>query len=355
MRVLMTTDSIGGVWTYSLELANGLAEHGVETTLAVMGKALRADQWEELEQSHVADVYTTPLALEWMPDPWSDLEQAASWLLEIRDRVMPDLVHLNSYAHASLCWQAPVVVVGHSCVLSWFEAVRREPAGAEWQRYRGLVAESIATADLVVAPTRWMLRALERHYGVPGSAVVIPNSRRVRAASLVKQPLIASVGRLWDEAKNVAALVRVAPQLSWPVLLAGDGAPDSGANVVPLGELPRSQVDLLLARSSVFALPARYEPFGLGPLEAALAGSALVLGDVPSLREVWGETALFVDPEDDEALCEALRLLIQQPDMRTELALQARGRAQAYTPERMAKAYVDAYGRLLAREPAQAV
>ena len=43
-----------------------------------------------------------------------------------------------------------------------------------------------------------------------------------------------------------------------------------------------------MARASIYALPARYEPFGLSILEAALSGAALVLGDIPSLREVWG-------------------------------------------------------------------
>jgi hypothetical protein len=35
--VFMTTDAVGGVWSYSLELARGLAGHGVAIQLAVLG------------------------------------------------------------------------------------------------------------------------------------------------------------------------------------------------------------------------------------------------------------------------------------------------------------------------------
>jgi glycogen synthase len=37
MKVLMTTDNIGGVWTYALAMAHGLKKHGVEVVLAVIG------------------------------------------------------------------------------------------------------------------------------------------------------------------------------------------------------------------------------------------------------------------------------------------------------------------------------
>jgi glycosyltransferase involved in cell wall biosynthesis len=350
----MTTDTVGGVWTYALELAGALAERNVETTLAAMGPRPREDQLEEASRAGV-EVSFGEFALEWMPDPWDDLDRASRWLLELRDRMAPDLVHLNAYAHVTLPWHAPVLAVGHSCVLSWYEAVRREPAGPAWGRYRELVEENLAAADLVVAPTRWMMQALERHYELRGPRLVIANGRRARHLQVEKQPLVASAGRPWDEAKNSQALARVAARLPWPVAVAGDGAPTAAANLRPLGRLSRSRLDLLLAHASIFALPARYEPFGFGPLEAALAGCALILGDIPSLREVWEDAAFYVDPEDEEALHAALHLVIEEPELRAELAWQAYARAQWYTRERMADAYLLAYSRALARERTEAV
>jgi glycogen synthase len=89
---------------------------------------------------------------------------------------------------------------------------------------------------------------------------------------------------------------------------------------------------------SAYALPARYEPFGLTVLEAALAGCTLVLGDIPSLGELWADAAVFVPPEDPEALQLALQGLIDDP---------VRRRARRYSAERMVRRYLDLYGRLL--------
>src|SRR4051812_30788746 len=99
--------------------------------------------------------------------------------------------------------------------------------------------------------------------------------------------------------------------------------------------------------ASIYCLPARYEPFGLSALEAALAGCALVLGDIPSLREVWGEAAVFVSPEHPDELAEALKALMARPQRLAEFAAKARRAASRYTPDRMASEYVAAYRQVL--------
>ncbi len=77
-------------------------------------------------------------------------------------------------------------------------------------------------------------------------------------------------------------------------------------------------------RASIYAMPARYEPFGLSILEAGLSGCALVLGDIPSLREHWDGAAAFVAPDDREALRSAIEGLIDSPARRAELGRRAR-------------------------------
>src|ERR1700709_1777495 len=114
MKLLMTADTIGGVSTYALELCHGLSEHGVEVALATMGGALRDDQLEQVGALQNVQLYESNFKLEWMPSPWEDVRKAGDWLLEIQHECMPDVVHLNGYAHGTLPWQAPVVMVGHS-------------------------------------------------------------------------------------------------------------------------------------------------------------------------------------------------------------------------------------------------
>jgi glycogen(starch) synthase len=344
MRILMTADTVGGVWTYALELAAVLSVDGVEVHLATMGRPLDHVQRAEVRRSAVAAVHESQYALEWEDDPWDDVDRAGYWLLELEEAVAPDVVHLNGYAHGSLPWRAPAVVVAHSDVLSWWEAVRGTPAPEEWTAYQWAVETGLRAADAVCAPTQAVLDDLARSYAFDSPRFVIHNGRTGGGEAAVKERFVLGTGRFSDEAKNVAALVRARDSSPWPIVLVGDGT--------AIGRLPPQAVASLAARAAIFASPVRYEPFGLGILEAALAGCALVLGDVPSLREVWGRTALYVPPDDDDAIAAALRLLQRDDELRRELAQRALRRAKRYTPAAMARGYWDVYGRVCAREPA---
>jgi glycosyltransferase involved in cell wall biosynthesis len=121
-----------------------------------------------------------------------------------------------------------------------------------------------------------------------------------------------------------------------------------------LGRVSRAELDRAFETAAIFAEPARYEPFGLAALEAGLAGCALVLGDVPSLREVWRDAAVFVEPDDDDGLESALRQLIDDSRLRADYAVRARRRALTYSPQRMARGYLAAYAHALRRESVEA-
>jgi glycosyltransferase involved in cell wall biosynthesis len=100
-----------------------------------------------------------------------------------------------------------------------------------------------------------------------------------------------------------------------------------------------------MSHAAIYALPARYEPFGLSVLEAALSGCALVLGDIPSLRELWGDAALFVDPDDHDTLATTITWLTEDAPMRRALSARARHVALRFTPARMATGYLEVYER----------
>lgn len=350
----MTADTVGGVWTYALDLARALAPHGVSVSLATMGRLPTPSQCAEAASVPSLTLHPSEYALEWMPDPWNAVARAGDWLLSLEAELRPDIVHLNGYAHGHLPWQAPTVVAGHSCVLSWWQAVHGTDAPADWDRYRAEVMRGLQAASLVLAPTQAMLSALQANYGPLQNTRVVPNGRAAApfASGADKEPLVFSAGRLWDDAKNIRSLAEIAPRLPWPVCVAGDTAHPGGDNcrfdgVRQTGCLPPNQIAAWLARAAIYALPAKYEPFGLSALEAGLSGCALVLGDIESLREVWGDAALFVPPEDRDALLAAISRLIADAPLRSELAGRALARARTYTTERMALGYLDTYRTLL--------
>jgi len=348
--VLMTADAVGGVWRYSIDLASALRPEGIRTVVAVMGPSPSPAQRSEAAEAGVALV-DRPYRLEWMDEPWADVERAGSWLLALARALQPDIIHLNGYAHAKLPWPAPVVVVAHSCVRTWWRAVKREDLPLQWARYSREVTEGLLAATVVVAPTTAMLNAIRDEYRVPLRSRVIPNGSvpGTRCPGVdAKEPFILSVGRVWDDAKNIRALAAVADRVPWPVIVAGECRPPLGATLKPcgarlLGSLCAADLADWYRRAAIYALPARYEPFGLSVLEAANAACALVLGDIPSLRENWNEAALFVPPADDRALVAAIRRLIEEPGIREELATRAFARASALSVERTADAYCRLY------------
>ncbi|MDB6109513.1 MAG: glycosyl transferase family 1 [Pedosphaera sp.] len=356
----MTADTIGGVWTYALELTRALEPHGIEICLATMGARLNRGQIKEANLIPNLEICESHFKLEWMKNPWRDVDRAGEWLLVLAAERHPDVIHLNGFAHGALPWPAPVMVVAHSCVLSWWRAVKGQTAPPDHDHYREIVRGGIRAADLVIAPSAAMLGAVRELYGPLPQSEVIYNGRNPDFFQPgVKEDFVLTAGRLWDEAKNLAALAAVAHELPWPIHVAGEMKPPDGRksrhpHLHPLGRLSTEELAPWFAKASIYALPAQYEPFGLSPLEAALAGCALVLGDIPSLREIWGDAALFVPPNDHPALKAALERLITNRPQLNRMASRALVRAMEFTPRKMAKGYFSAYSRLMQMIPARA-
>jgi glycosyltransferase involved in cell wall biosynthesis len=345
VKVLLQADA-GGVFTYALELSRALVARGVQVVLATEGARLAPDQ-----RSAVAEVpglvhEEAAFRLEWMEDPWEDVARAGEWLLGIARREAPDVVHLDAFSHGVLPFRAPKLVVGHSCALSWFEAMRGVPAPASWDRYRRTVAAGLRGADAVAAPSVAMAEALVRLHGPIARPAVIPNGRDPRRfPPAAKEELILGTARPCDEAAET--LARAARELEWTVAIAGGeagGEAQPGRRApISLGRLSEQDLARWLGRAAIFAHSTRYAPSGLPVLEAALAGCALVLGDIPSLRETWDGAAAFVPPGDPDALAAALRALAARGRRRAALAAAARARALGLGPERMADAYLALY------------
>lgn len=360
MKILITADTVGGVWTYAMELTRELSARDVDVSLATMGRPLSREQRADIRRSGCLAVFESDFKLEWMDNPWNDVRECGEWLARLERDLSPDVVHLNQYCFGALPWRAPVLIACHSCVLSWWLAVKGESAPPRpWALYRAAVSRGMNAANLLVAPTQAMASFVRQIYGRSNRPVVIPNGRSpwlFRPAK--KQLLVLAAGRIWDEAKNIAALERIDAALPWPVYVAGDaGCPGvagemgilQNSGCTALGPLSSAELSEWMARAAIYCLPARYEPFGLSALEAALSGCALVLGDIPSLRENWDGAALFVRPGDDDALRDALTQLMNCEEKRVSLARRSQGRARHFTAARMASSYLAAYRGLLSR------
>jgi glycosyltransferase involved in cell wall biosynthesis len=361
-RVFMTADAVGGVWQYALDLARGLAEEGVATTLAVLGPAPSAEQAFEARAIPGLTLIETGLALDWTAKSAREVLKAAAAIAALAGESQADIVHLNSAALAAgPTFSAPVVAVCHSCVATWWEAARSGPLPEDFLWRADLVRRGYEAADALVAPTHAFAQATLRTYALAGAPTVVHNGRHLtpapRAAAAPQEPFVFTAGRLWDDAKNVAALDHAAARLTAPVLAAGPmRAPHGGtvalAHAKAVGTLSGAEIAGYLAAQPVFASLALYEPFGLAVLEAAQAGCPLVLSDIPTFRELWDGAAAFVPPNDNAAIVATLEGLLRDPGARARAGAEARERAGRYTAEAMTAGVLAVYRDLL---PARAL
>jgi glycosyltransferase involved in cell wall biosynthesis len=357
-HVLMTTDAVGGVWTYALDLAEGLLRRGVGVTLAVLGPEPRPGQRRAAERIPGLSLVMTGLPLDWTADDAGAVADAARGVAALAAARGADLIHLNSPALAACArFQAPVIGVCHSCLASWWDAVRGdEPMPQSFQWRTDLLARGYAACDRLIAPSYAFMQTTAALYGVVPQTV--HNGRSApSAATGAREPVVMTSGRLWDDGKNIETLDRAAGRMRGQVHAAGtlsgpDGQSVSLQHILALGHLDAAVLAADLQRSAVFASLAYYEPFGLGALEAAQAGCALVLSDIPTFRELWQGVAVFVPADDDRAAAEVLDDLLDDPGRAAVLGAAAAERAARFTTQALTDGVLAVYAEVIdARRP----
>lgn len=365
MRILLTTDVVGGVWGYTLTLVRELVDRGHDCAVAVLGEPTEerlATLPEEVEK------FQRHLRLEWMPGGLEDVGLGTAWLVETAAEWGADVVHLNQFAYSAGDYTAPVLVVAHSDVLSWLAEVTGEGAAedrsGEWAEYREAVRRGLAAADGIVAPTAYQAERVARQYG-PWAVRVIHNGIRPPAldADLLpasERPLVLVAGRGWDEAKGVGLLDRA-------LEIMGDDAPSvhmvgplhgpagerlDVSRLVTHGEVDPTTMERFYTNTRLYVGPSVYEPFGLSPLEAAGHGCGLLLSGIGSFRELWTGAADFFEPLEPEVLAESLAATLADSGRLDERAGQALERArQRYSAARMSEEYETLYRELSRLSP----
>jgi glycosyltransferase involved in cell wall biosynthesis len=354
-RILLVADCVGGVWQYSLELAAGLAREGVEMVLAVPGPAPAPAQRAEAEAVSGLRLQLLEAKLDWMAGGEPELAPLRAQLVRLAAEAAVDLVHLNGAALGDLPVAQPVVVTQHSCLTTWWQAMRPgEPLPQPWHWHRARMAAGLEAAAAAIVPSAAFAEQVRRAYGAEIALDVVHNGRMLRPRRSVPRRLamVLSAGRLWDEAKNLRTLDAAAAGARWPVLAAGPMRGPNGQqapldHVTVLGQLDGAALEDRIRRAAIFASLALYEPFGLAVLEAALAGCALVLSDIATFRELWEDAALFVPAADPVAAQDAINRLIADHDLRLDLGAKAQSRAGAYSPAACVHGTLTVYRRVL--------
>jgi len=343
-RILMTVDAVGGVWQYALGLARQLVDGG--DTVVIAGLGPEPSEEQARKAMAISKLYWLKTPPDWLTRHEPDLDGLQAELVPLlRDHAI-DMLHLNAPSQAAgLDVPCPVVTVSHSCVASWFRAVKSSPAPDEWAWQGERNRRGFDRADFVVAPSAAHAASLEACYGPIPRIAVVHNATSGPLPAEDREEIILAAARWWDEGKNAAVLEEAAALSKWPVYVAGslrgpDGQQARFSHAMTLGAIPHDEVRIQMARAGIFVSPSIYEPFGLAALEAAACGCALVLGDTPSLREIWQDAAVFVT---DKTLQGTLARLIADHRVLVDYAQRARARAETFTAERMTDNYLALY------------
>jgi glycogen(starch) synthase len=372
VHILVTTDTLTGVWTYTRELVTGLVTSGARVTLVSLGEVPLPQQTVWMENLHGLDYRPTAFRLEWMQDGERDVEDSSCYLESVVREVKPDVLHLNQFSYGSLPVDIPRVVVAHGDLISWWISVHgHEPRETRWLGwYRGVVSRGLNEATAVVAPSCWMRDCLSDCYTRPRRAVVIYNGRNPIYFNpyLSKDDSVLSVGRLWDAGKQVSLLTRHPHPFS--VCIVGSENPtytprtpiradvklSTDQSCLALrGPQTEAQLRTLYSRAAIYAATSRYEPFGMAALEAALSRCAIVANDIPTYREIWGDAALYFRTNDADSLAEVIQALSSNRDLcRLHANLAYQRARERFNARRMLEDYLMLYRSLLAEKSAAA-
>lgn len=359
LRILMTADAVGGVWQYATDLSAALIERGHRVTLALLGPPASPDQRRLAARISGLQLIETGLPLDWLASRPEEVESAAVEIAALARSERADVVHCNTPALAGAAqFPVPLVAVTHGCVATWWQEARGTPLAPAFRWHREMTDRGLAAAETVVSPSAGYAAVVKQTYALSSLPLVVHNGRKPGERPREDAPQLRAaltVGRLWDPAKNAVLLDKAAAALKVPIFAAGAlGGPHGEAfaplHLQPLGQLDDAALAAILAHRPVFVSSATFEPFGLAVLEAASAGCALVLSDIPTFRELWDGAAVFADPADERSFAAAITGLIDDPERRLALGKAASARAARFTPAAVADAMCAIYAALLQRQ-----
>ena len=361
MHVLVTADSLSASWTYARELVTGLVTRGVQVTLVSFGEIPLPNQTAWMDHLHGLDFRPTAFRLEWMQEAEEDLPESSDFLVSLVGELRPDVLHLNHFCYGNLPVDVPRVVMAQGDLITWSQAVHERPprAAQSLAWYRKTVLTGLHGADVVVAPSAWMLDQISDCYGLPvRGKVIYPGRNPIFFNPYVsKDDCVLAVGRLVDASKQVFLLTQ--QQHPLPVCIVG------AEQTVPMPRIPiradvkvateqttvairgpqtDAQLRALYSRAAIYAATSRYEPLGMPALEAAFSRCAIIANDIPSYREIWGDAALYFRTNDAASLAENIRLLNEDRPMRRAYAELAYNRARdRFTTKRMIDEWLALY------------
>lgn len=216
---------------------------------------------------------------------------------------------------------------------------------------------SLSSADCILARSKFEAESLINAFGIPRRKVsIVPLSVRFSAPNQHvqegREPICLHVSILSAPIKNVKKLIKASQKFNFPLHLAGkipdrdfrnwlENVQSENPQIVYHGVPDDEKLTMLYRKSKVFALPSLMEGVGLVGLEAAINGADIVITERGGPKEYYGGLAHVVDPENIDAIGEAIVDLLGSSTFQPALANRI---ASLYSGNNLANSLIASYG-----------
>lgn len=208
---------------------------------------------------------------------------------------------------------------------------------------------------------------IARCLGVPAAAVavigegadhmskIVADPRILATAGLVPGQFVLTVGSL-SAHKNLAALDQLAKSLAQRGMtlvvaggLAGRVFHETGRTRLPqparyIGRVNDGELKCLYQSAACYVFPSRYEGFGLPAVEAMASGAVVVAANIPALREVCGDAAIYCNPDQPADFAARVCSLLDDAPLADRLRRAGREQAAHHTWARAARMLAQVIG-----------
>lgn len=366
---LPLSETLTGVGHYTLELARHLASSSADEVFVVSPRGFIASI--ESETSGPTNLHLTRPTISPLTRYW--------WSIGLPRYIRKNEIEVfhGTNFEVPLRGKCPSVITIHdlSMVLHPQTHERRRV-----RRARQRLPIMTRTATMVVTPSEAVRAEVHQHLEIPLDRIVtIPEAARstfrrqdpeltenVRKRLEITKPFVLYVGTV-EPRKNLLTLVRafedvwsgsdfslqlvIAGRKGWMVddLFRHVKQSPAAEQIIFTGYLSDDDLCALYSSCALFVYVSLYEGFGLPPLEAMACGAPVIASRIPSLSDTVGEAALLVAPTDVRELAANIRNLLQDDDLRKQMAQKGVRRAAELGWERTARLTRAVYDQALAR------
>lgn len=262
----------------------------------------------------------------------------------------------------------------HDLTYLYFPEVVEEKNLAHLRR---VVPRSIKEADFIITVSDSVKSELVKEFGLdPDRCIVTPippraefykkSNREVHQKyGIPTEKYIYFIGNL-EPRKNLKVLLEAYLQLpveirkEYSLILAGSRgwkntslqndlkkAEEAGENVRHIGFVDQTDSPTLYQKANVFVMPSIYEGFGMPILEALASHCPVIASDIPVLREVGGDVAVYANPADAADFRDKIADQLRQNSVTPEWQKRADRNLARYSWEENVRKIIDLTNQLI--------